>query len=146
MLDPKRCPIVNQTPGRPLDIRFMKRPIENQNSQIMNFLTPDLYLQCNSSNDEEASSAYEEWERILREYTDHLARIKKSMNSRVKNFAESICLHDAELLSIQEDVQRDLRFLPFSISVAMLSLKRHDERINLTYFLWREIESLPREE
>jgi hypothetical protein len=108
---------------------------------MMKFFTPELYLRYNSPDDSIADLADEEWERAIRGYKDHLVKYSSDMNDRVRELAENLCLHDAELLSIQEDVPNPLvphLFPPFR--VAIISLRSGERITNLIYFLWSEIE------
>ncbi len=106
----------------------------------MKFFTPELYIRYNSTDDAEADRADEDWEKAIRDYKNHLAKQSKDMNDRVKELAENLCLHDAELLSIQEDVPySDAPPLFFPFPVATIALRHSGNMTNLTYFLWSEI-------
>jgi hypothetical protein len=113
----------------------------------MKFFTPELYLRYNSPDDAEADRAEEEWERKIREYKSFLVDHSKEMNDRVRSLAESLNLHDAELLSLQEDLPTPspTPFLfPIPIPVATISVKNNGSLTNIIYFLWKEIgESKP---
>ena len=114
----------------------------------MKFFTPELYLRYNSLDDSEADRAEEEWERKIREYKSFLVDHSKEMNDRVRSLAESLNLHDAELLSLQEDVPppSPTPFL-FPLPVATVSLRNNGTFTNIFYLLWREIDqSAPRED
>ena len=61
------------------------------------------------------------------------------MPYRVKDLAENLCLHDAELLSFQEDIP-ELPIPPLiPIPIAIISLRQNDKSINLVYLLWGEV-------
>jgi len=126
----------------------MKHQIERRPEAMMKFFTPELYIRYNSTDDAEADRADEDWEKAIRDYKNHLTKHSKDMNDRVKDLAEMLCLHDAELLSIQEDVPSSYTpplFFPFP--VATISLKDNGNITNLVYFLWSEIgQSRPEEE
>ena len=113
----------------------------------MKFFTPELYIRFNSTDDAEADRADEDWEKAIRDYKKHLAKHSEDMNDRVKDLAENLCLHDAELLSIQADVPSSYTpplFFPFP--VATISLRDNGNITNLVYFLWSEIgQSRPEE-
>jgi hypothetical protein len=107
---------------------------------MMRFFTPELYVRYNSQDDAEADRADADWERALRDYKKHLGEHLEDMNERVKDLAESLCLHDAELLSIQEDLPRP--YAPplfFTFPVATISLGDGGNITNLIYFLWSEV-------
>ena len=69
---------------------------------MMRFFTPELYLRYNSLVDAVANRADEDWEKAICDYNKHLAKYAKQMNPRVKYLAEALCLHDAELISLEE--------------------------------------------
>ena len=70
----------------------------------MRFFTRELYLRFNSPDDANADRADAEWEEAVSAYHTHLSRFSETMNDRVRKFAEELCLHDTELLALQEDV------------------------------------------
>lgn len=107
----------------------------------MKFFTPELYIRYNSPDDVEADRADEEWEKRLNDYKNHLSRFSNEMNPRVRDLAETICLHDAELLSFQEDLPGQLSppFFQFSFSVATIALRSDRRIVNLIYLLWDEV-------
>ena len=109
---------------------------------MMKFFTPELYLRYNSSDDNVADIADEEWETALLAYRKSLLENSKTMSHRVKDLAESLSLHDAELLSIQEDVSSPQRSAPriFPFSVATISVKDGENITNLIYILNAPIE------
>jgi hypothetical protein len=119
----------------------MKRPTEKHSDQLMRFFTPDLYLRYNSRDDAVADIADDDWEQSLLLYKKHLAEFSDEMNSRVRELAESRCLHDAILLSLQEDAPSPRLPRPYlsPIPVTTISLKSDEVIINIIYFLWNEV-------
>jgi hypothetical protein len=109
----------------------------------MRFFTPDLYLSYNSSNDEDADLADEEWEEALRDYRSHLASFSNEMNPRVKELAEIACLHDAELLSLQEDIPEPFLTPLSPFPVATISLRQGSRIFVLIYTLWGKLVQYP---
>ncbi len=111
----------------------------------MKFFTPELYLRYNSADDAEADRADEEWEEALRRYRASLSGHSGAMSHRVKDLAERASLHDAELLSIQEDVAApSLKSRPNRpFSVATISLADGENITNLVYILNAPIEQSP---
>ena len=108
---------------------------------MMKFFTPGLYLRYNSADESIADLADEEWERALLEYKNHLLKYSGDMDDRVRELAEDLCLHDAELLSIQEDVPNSpIPALFFPFRVAIVTLGSGERMTNLIYFLWSAIE------
>ena len=111
----------------------------------MKFFKPSLYLRYNSPIDAVADRADHDWERTIRAYQKHLERFSKGMNERVRDLAERLCLHDAELLSFQEE---DVSTRPsnepsFYPGVATLSLKSEGKIVSLIYLLGDEVEESP---
>jgi len=70
----------------------------------MKFFTPQLYLQFNSPDDQEANRADQAWEAAIQAYHRHLETIRERMPSQVAKLA-GLDLHDAEILSRVEEVQ-----------------------------------------
>ena len=84
----------------------------------MQFFTPELYMQFNSKDDEEAVRADAAWEEAIRNYRHHLEAIQARMPVPVEKLA-SLCLHDAEIVSrVEESYRRgpDLATSPFPSS------------------------------
>ena len=107
----------------------------------MRFFKPGLYLRYNSDDDAIADRADREWERAIRAYKEHLATFSAQMNDGVKYVAESLCLHDAEILSFQAEIPIHPLFSSsaFSPGAATIWLKSNEEIINLFYLLWDEV-------
>src|SRR5947209_7763016 len=98
------CPITSPIRGHRPVTRSMRHRIEGQSEGEMRFFTPELYLRYNSPDDAEADRAEKDWETAIRDYKKHLHALSKDMSDRVRDLAETLCLHDAELLSLQEDL------------------------------------------
>ena len=113
----------------------------------MKFFTPELYRRFNSPDDTIADRADEEWERAVRDYKSYLSEHSVGMNDRVKELAEGRSLHDAELLSIQEDVPDRYHPTPLNapVPVATVSVRDGGEITNLIYLLWSRMEQSPPE-
>jgi hypothetical protein len=122
----------------------MKHPTAKRPKSGLRYFTPALYLRFNSADDAIADDADEAWEQAIRNYHSHLDRIRADLPPRVREFAESICLHDAELVSMHEDVrERELQIpYPVSVPVAVISLKQPTSFITLTYLMWGELRQL----
>jgi hypothetical protein len=72
----------------------------------MNYFTPERFLRLDSSDDEKAFlAAQEEWEKALSDYRDQLQRIRKELPRSLRSLVESVYLHDARVLSMQQDNQ-----------------------------------------
>jgi hypothetical protein len=105
----------------------------------MRFFTRELYLRFNSPDDAIADRADADWEEAVSAYHAHLGRFSKTMNDRVRKFAEELCLHDAELSALQEDVVTAPTVSPAQIPVAIISLRGIGRIFNLFYLLWGEL-------
>jgi hypothetical protein len=67
----------------------------------MKYFTPDLLERVGSLDDEIADAAHEEWERALVRCRRRWQKIKAAFPRAVQRFeAESVCLHDAQVLSM----------------------------------------------
>lgn len=114
----------------------------------MRFFTPELYLQFNSSDDEVADRADEAWGRAVQEYRQHLDGIRSQMPSQVREVAE-LCLHDAEVLGLEEVPQAFLPYPepfwpgPLWTTVALMTLQREEKLTVLVYMLWDRVRQHP---
>ena len=61
------------------------------------------------------------------------------MGERVKELVQGQCLHDAVVLSLQENLADLPFFLPFKTSVTILSLRIDKRIIDIIYLTWAEI-------
>jgi hypothetical protein len=110
----------------------------------MRFFKPGLYMRYNSDDDVIADRADGEWEKAIRAYKKHLETFSAQMNERVKSVAETLCLHDAEILSFQPGVPVHPFFQPpFSPGVATISLESDGKIVNFFYILWEEVGESP---
>ncbi len=95
----------------------------------MKYFTPEHYLRGNSTNAEEMRGIEEAWERALRAYRRRWNRIRHAFPKSVQRFmADSVCLHDAHVLSLtrsgkklvmvlqMEPPSRDLVILAFQLA------------------------------
>jgi hypothetical protein len=104
----------------------------------MRFFTPELYVRGNSPDDSVADHAAAEWEEALGRYQAHLAAIRGQLPERVRQLAEDVCLHDFELIQLQEELARLAttnlaRERPTRLLV--LNLRGRDRTINLFYLV-----------
>lgn len=70
----------------------------------MQFFTPELYLRFNSTDDEVADRAYQEWEDASKRYGKQLASFREELPSQIRKLTE-LSLHDARVLSRGEEIQ-----------------------------------------
>src|SRR5258707_10496869 len=67
----------------------------------MKYFTPELYARGNSRDDAELEGIEEEWELAIARYRRRWDKIKSAFPESVQRFDEqSICLHDAQVLSL----------------------------------------------
>lgn len=106
----------------------------------MRFFTPALYMRYNSDDDAVADRADAEWDRAIRAYKKHLQTLSDHLNERVRSIAETLCLHDAEILNFQAAIPLHPFFHPpFSPGAATISLRNDGKIVNLFYLLWEEV-------
>jgi hypothetical protein len=104
----------------------------------MKFFTPELYMRFNSSDNEVADRADEDWETAIAAYREHLDGLRDVMPPSVKELAD-LCLHDAELLAWEQPIEPLFEFLPFRTGFAILSMRQGDEIVSLIYVLWDRV-------
>jgi hypothetical protein len=112
---------------------------DEQSESPMKFFTPELYLRYNSSDEAVADRADREWEEAIRAYRKHLGKFSKTMNDRVRDLAEKLCLHDAELLFLQQDLTAPPVLPPLRAPIATISLRANGKIVNISYFLRGEV-------
>ena len=117
----------------------MKRQIEKHSEGRMKFFTPELYLRYNSPDDAVADRADQEWEEAIRAYREQLKYFLSMMDERVKGLVQGQCLHDAEVLSLEENVADLPLSLPFKTSVTIISLRIDKKIIDIIYLTWAGI-------
>lgn len=112
----------------------------------MRFFTPDLLQRYNSTDQQIADQANEEWEAVLASYRTHLDGIRDTLPLNVRKLAD-LCLHDAEFLACNEVVEPCFPYPmdplpPHWAALAIVCLRR-DETITLViYTLWDRIEEI----
>ena len=96
---------------------------------MMKFFTPDLVARFASEDPSVAHCADQEWESATRRYRKHLDKLPP----KLKEFAESVCLHDAQYLGISKIAGPFVEGGP-----AVVTLKQGEQFIFLVYFLVSE--------
>jgi hypothetical protein len=72
----------------------------------MKYFTPERYLDLGKLDDERAFlAAQETWEQALAGYRDHLQRIRKELPRSLWRLVQSVYLHDARVLTMQQNDQ-----------------------------------------
>ena len=110
----------------------------------MKYFTPELYLQFNSLDVDEAERADEAWDKAEIAYKERLTSIRENMPQQVVKLSE-LCLHDALVVSRSEHIQPagECRIdLPFPVTfpgmwtaVAIMSVTIGWEVVLLIYSL-----------
>ena len=130
----------------------MSQKIDEPYSSGMRFFTPELYVSFNSSDDDEADRANGIWEVAIQQYQRHVDGFRLAMPYQLRNLSD-LCLHDAELVSVQygalldvkEEASVDLQTSksPANHAVLLITLQMDQEAILLIYFLWECVRQSP---
>ena len=97
----------------------------------MKYLTPELYAKINAANDNEVEGLYQQWTAAGANARAHLQQVKHKLPPKMRQFCETLCLHDADVLGIE--VSGAQRSLP---PVAVISVRQDNKRIWLVYDLY----------
>jgi hypothetical protein len=114
----------------------------------MEFFTPELYRQFNSSDDQVADQADAAWEQAIHNYQRHLERIRDRLPVSARTLSE-LNLHDAEILGVEQDAQAlttetESAANPLWSAVVVVTVKQKDIVRSLIYTLWDKIrQTLP---
>jgi len=114
----------------------MKPQIEKRSESRMKFFKPELYLRYNSRDDAVADRADREWEEAIHAYKQNLNKFSQKMNHHVKDLAENLCFHDAQVLSSQGYLSA--RPLQSVVRTWFISLRSNGKIVNVLYLLWGE--------
>jgi hypothetical protein len=72
----------------------------------MNYFTPERYLRLGNLDDEQSFlAAQQQWEEALSGYREQLQRIQKKLPRGLWQLMKSVYLHDARVLSMQQDAE-----------------------------------------
>ena len=66
----------------------------------MKYLRPEILVQSNSLDLEEASKAGDEWDVALQKYRRHLKAVKKRLPMKAVRFVDELFLHDSEFIGV----------------------------------------------
>jgi hypothetical protein len=122
-----------------------EKPLESE--QVMKFFTPELFLRFNSSDDDEADRANDDWEAAVLAYRTHLDGLHDQMPEQVRQIAD-LNLHDAEMLANDQRIEPVFALSPFQpfpvwSGSAILSFRHGDEIVSLIYSLWDRVRTHP---
>lgn len=96
----------------------------------MKYFTADLYERFNSRDVDVADRADDQWKKAEVRYEARLQRIRGSLPAVVRELADKLCLHDAEVMAIGETRGR-----------ASIVAKQRDKLYWLSYGLTSKVES-----
>ncbi|MBI3462790.1 MAG: hypothetical protein HY000_06985 [Planctomycetes bacterium] len=80
----------------------------------------------------EIEQAHEQWEHSLEKYRRHLVKVGPRLNASVRVLAESLCLHDADILSVTSQAYDAIT------SLAVLTTRQASTVTCLIYLLAQE--------
>jgi hypothetical protein len=98
----------------------------------MKYFTADLYERFNSRDVDVADRADDQWKKAEARYEARLQRIRGGLPDAVRELADELCLHDAEIMAIGHDDARasivarqgsSLYWLSYGLSRAMESTR-----------------------
>jgi hypothetical protein len=100
----------------------------------MKYLTPELYVKINDAKDDEVESLYEQWNAAGVNARAHLQRVKDKLPPKMQQFCDTLCLHDAEIVSIDVSGGENGTRTP----VAIIGVRQDTRLIWLVYDLYSE--------
>lgn len=95
---------------------------------------PDLLVRINDAEGEEAEALYDQWDANERAARAYYAGIKGRLPPKLVEFAEMLCLHDADWMGLNVLPSRDGNRL----DVAAINVRQQDNVITLVYDLLEE--------
>jgi hypothetical protein len=100
----------------------------------MQYLTPELYVEINQAEDDQAEELYQRWEAAGADGRAHLQQIKDKLPPKMQRFCETMCLHDSEVVGIEVSGSRGGSRTP----VAIINVRQDNRLIWLVYDLYEE--------
>jgi len=100
----------------------------------MKYLTPELYVKINEAQDDEVESLYEQWNAAGANARAHLQKVKDKLPPKMQQFCDTLCLHDAEIVSIDVSGGDNGTRTP----VAIIGVRQDTRLIWLVYDLYNE--------
>ncbi len=100
----------------------------------MRYLTPELYAKINAAQDDEAESLYEQWNAAGATARAHLQQIMDKLPPKMQQFCNTLCLHDAGIVSIDVSGGGNGARTP----VAIIGVRQDNRLIWLVYDLYEE--------
>src|SRR5688572_16823591 len=99
----------------------------------MKYFTADLYERFNSRDVDVADRADDQWRKAAARYEARLKKIRGSLPAAVRALADTLCLHDAEVMAVGQNPTR-----------ASIVARQGGKLYWLSYGLTREMESTRR--
>ncbi len=100
----------------------------------MKFLTPELYVRINEAKDDEVESLYDQWNAAGANARAHLQQVKDKLPPKMQQFFDTLCLHDAEIVSFDVSGGEHGARTP----VAIIGVRQDTKLIWLVYDLYEE--------
>ena len=100
----------------------------------MKYLTPELYVKINEAKDDEVESLYQQWDAAGKGAREHLEQIKDKLPPKMQQFCDTLCLHDAEIVSIDVSGGDEGAGIP----VAIIGVRQDNKLIWLVYDLYHK--------
>lgn len=108
----------------------------------MQYFTPRLYLELNSTDADVVERASERWEEAIGTYKAHLAKILKGKSSELRRLGK-LSLHDWELVKtkMHHDIPApESGGPPVWFSAASLVVRHENQTLWLLYLLWDKVQ------
>ncbi|HVA51824.1 MAG TPA: hypothetical protein VNH11_36115 [Pirellulales bacterium] len=100
----------------------------------MKYTSPELLVRINGAEGEEAEALYDQWDANERAARAYYAEIKARLPPKLVQFAETLCLHDAEWMGLNVSPSHDGNRL----DVAAINVRQQHNIITLVYDLLEE--------
>jgi len=100
----------------------------------MKYLTPELYVKINEAQDDEVEGLYDQWNAAGANARAHLQKVKDKLPPKMQQFFDTLCLHDAEIVSFDVSGGDNGTRTP----VAIIGVRQDTKLIWLVYDLYEE--------
>jgi hypothetical protein len=99
----------------------------------MKYFTPELLREVQSDDEDVSADAHDKWDRAIARYHRHWRKIRAAFPKSVQRFNDdSVCLHDAEVLSIGREGDQFVMVLqpePPAQTMVVLTFTLDDESV-----------------
>lgn len=100
----------------------------------MKYLTPELYVKINEAKDDEVENLYDQWNAAGANARAQLLQVKDKLPPKMQQFFDTLCLHDAEIVSFVVSGGDNGTRTP----VAIIGVRQGTRLIWLVYDLYEE--------